>query len=225
MSFTVLKHALVWASFAFANPAVAATEAQSTLSCEAQKVERRALKQAPKAVRRVSKHVLEVLTAKGAQRFVDRPPHDEAEMAGIHWRYCGFNAHAKAHLIEMIDENSYTADLVLEETGLRMRAGHTVLFSPTMREFLAIEQEAGVDGETWRVQDLTGATIWKGYAGTLATVDGVSMVVSTFDRPRWSKQGELTARFVCAASEAKGTVTLHRSPRSGWSWNGHAKCP
>jgi len=225
MSSTVLKHALVCASFAFAIPTVAAKESQGILSCETQQVERAALKQAPKAARRVSKHVLEVTTTKGRQRFVDKPPHDEGEMAGVHWRYCGFNTHAKAHLIEMTDERYYSGDLLLEETGQLVHAGHTVLFSPNKKEFLAIKQEAGVDGENWAVHDMAGQIIWTGYAGTTANVDGVKMVVSTFERPRWTKQGELTARFVCASLKAKGTVTLVRSPSSGWSWSGHAKCP
>jgi hypothetical protein len=225
MSSTVLKHALACASFAFVIPAVGAKESHGILSCETQKVERAALKQAPKAVRRVSKHVLEVTTTKGPQRFVDKPPHDEVEMAGVHWRYCGYHAHAKAHLIEMIDESSYSGDLLLEETGQLMDAGHTVLFSPNKKEFLAIKQDAGVDGENWAVQDMTGQTIWTGYAGTVANVDGVEMVVSTFERPQWTTQGELTARFVCASSKAQGTVTLVRSPSSGWGWSGHAKCP
>jgi hypothetical protein len=224
MSSTVLKHALVCASFAFVIPAVGAKESQGILSCETQKVERAALKQAPKTIRRVSKHVLEVTTTKGPQRFVDEPPHDEVEISGVHWRYCGFDAHAKAHLIEMIDESSYSGDLLLEETGQRVRAGHTVLFSPTMKEFLAIEQEAGVDGENWTVQDLTGKTIWKGYAGTLTKVDGVDMVVSTFEHPGWTKQGELTARFVCASAKPSGVVTLARAPSGNWSWRGHGKC-
>lgn len=225
MSSTVLEHALVCASLAFVIPAVGAKESRGILSCESQKVERAALKQAPKTVRRVSKHVLVVTTTKGPERFVDEPPHDPGEMGGVHWRYCGYDPHAKAHLIEMLDESSYSGELLLEETGQRLRTGHTVLFAPNRKEFLAIKQEAGVDGENWAVQDMTGQTIWRGYAGTVAKVDGIEMVVSTFEQPRWTKQGELTARFVCAASKAQGTVTLVRSPSNDWSWSGHAKCP
>jgi hypothetical protein len=224
MSSTVLKRALVCGSLAFFSTAVAAKKSQPILSCEAQKIERAALKLAPKGVRRVSKHVLEVTSKKGPQRFVDKPPHDPIEMDGVHWRYCGYDAHAKAHLIEMIDESSYSGNLVLEETGQRVHAGHTVLFAPNMKEFLAIEQEAGVDGSNWAVQDMTGKSIWKGYAGTLAKVDGVGMVVSTFERPRWTKQGELTARFVCASSKTQGAITLTRSSSGTWSWHGHGSC-
>jgi hypothetical protein len=225
MSSTALKHALVCASLAVGSTAVAAKESQPLLSCETQKVERSALKQAPKGVRRVSKHVLEIASGKGSQRFVDKPPHDVGEMGGVHWRYCGYDAQAKAHLIEMIDESAYSGELLLGETGRRVRAGHTVLFSPNMKEFLAIEQEAGVDGENWAIRDTTGKIIWKGYAGTIAKANGVEMVVSTFERPQWTRQSQLTARFVCASSKAQGTVTLGRTPSGAWDWSGHAKCP
>jgi hypothetical protein len=225
MSSTALKHALLYASLAVGSSTVAAKESPPLLSCETQKVERTALKQAPKGVRRVSKHVLEIASGKGSQRFVDKPPHDEGEMGGVHWRYCGYDAQAKAHLIEMIDASSYSGELLLGETGRRVRAGHTVLFSPNMKEYLAIEQEAGMDGENWAVRDMTGETVWKGYAGTISKADGVEVVVSTFERPEWTRQGQLTARFVCAASKAQGTVKLVRSPSGAWKWMGYAKCP
>lgn len=226
MSSTVLEHALVCASFAAFSLPVAAKQSQPILSCEIVKAERAALKQAPKGVRRVSNHVLEIRSKTGPQRFVDKPSHNKGEIGGVHWRYCGYDAKAKAHLIELNDESLYSGDLLLAETGQRVRTGHTVLFSPNMKEFLAIEQEAGVDGENWTVQDMTGNVVWKGYAGTVANnVDGVEMVVSTFDRPRWTGQGELTARFVCTSSNVHGTMTLVRSPSGRWSWNGHAKCP
>jgi hypothetical protein len=93
-----------------------------------------------------------------------------------------------------------------------------------MKELLTIEQEIGVDGENWAVLDMTGKTVWKGYAGTTAKVDDGEMVVSRFDHPRWTKQGELTARFVCAASKAHGVVTLARSSSGDWSWRGLGKC-
>jgi hypothetical protein len=54
--------------------------------------------------------------------------------------------------------------------------------------------------------------IWQGYAGTVAKVDGVDAVVSTFEHPQWTMQGELTARFVCSSSKKGGVLTLARSP-------------
>jgi hypothetical protein len=58
---------------ALASTPVLCRESQLALSCETAKVERTALGQAPKGARRVEKHVLEVITAKGAKRFVDKP--------------------------------------------------------------------------------------------------------------------------------------------------------
>lgn len=222
MSYTALSRALVCASLALVSTAVLSKESQPALSCETAKVERAALGQAPKGARRVEKHVLEVITAQGPKRFADKPPHDE--LGGLHWRYCGYNAQVKAHLIEMMDEGTYSGDLLFDETGKLVHAGHTVLFSPDEKEFLAIEQEDGVDGQNWTVYDADGKAKWKGYAGTTAKVDGIDSVVSTFDHPQWTKQGELTARFVCASSKAHGVVTLTRLPSGDLSWRGHAKC-
>jgi hypothetical protein len=105
-----------------------------------------------------------------------------------------------------------------------VHAGHTVLFSPNEKKFLAIEQENGMDGENWTVYDADGKAIWKGYAGTITKINGTDSVVSTFDHPQWNKQGELTARFVCASSQVHGVVTLTQSPPGNSSWRGHAKC-
>ncbi|GAB3442546.1 hypothetical protein NX773_11900 [Massilia solisilvae] len=224
MSSTVLRRALACASLALVSTAVLSKESKPALSCETAKVERAVLRQAPKGARRVETHVLEVTTNKGRKRFVDKPPYDDGDMGGLHWRYCGYNAQAKAHLIEKTDESSYSGDLLFDETGRLVHAGHTVLFSPDEKEFLAIEQEDGVDGENWAVYKADGKVVWKGYAGTIAKVDGIDSVVSTFDHPQWNKQGELTARFVCASSKAHGLVTLARSQSGDLSWRGHGKC-
>lgn len=224
MSSTVLSRVLFGAALALVCTSMPAKESQPALSCETAKAERAALAQAPKGARRVEKHVLEVITRMGPTRFVDKPPHDEGSLTGLHWRYCGYDAQAKTHLIEKMDESLYSGDLLFNENGRLMHAGHTVLFSPDKKEFLAIEQEDGVDGENWAVYNGDGKVIWKGYAGTVAKVNGIESVVSTFDHPQWNKQGELTARFVCASSKAHGIVTLARSPSEVWSWRGHGKC-
>jgi hypothetical protein len=222
MSSTVLKRALVFASFAFVSSAVLGKEAQSTLSCDNQKVERTALKQAPMGARRVNRHVLEIMSNRGAQRFIDNPPREG--MGGVHWRYCGYDARAKAHLIAMVDGNAYSGDLLLESTDKLAHAGHTVVFSRDRKAFLAIHREAGVDGEHWAVRDAAGKTIWEGYAGTLAKVDGVETVVSTFERPRWNRRGQLTSRFVCASSKVRGVVTLARLSAGDWRWRFSRAC-
>lgn len=74
MSFTAPSRMLVCASFAVVSTAVLAKDAQPVLSCETVKVEQASLKQAPEGAHRVEKHVLEVMTKKGPQRFIDKPP-------------------------------------------------------------------------------------------------------------------------------------------------------
>ena len=224
MSSTALSRALVCASLAVVNTAVLAKGSQPAMSCETAKAERASLGFAPKGARRLETHVLEVITEKGPHRFTDKPPHDEGAMGGLHWRYCGYNGRAQAHLIGKADEGLLSGELLLEKTGKLLRAGHTVLFSPDENAFLAIEQEDGVDGENWAVYDANGKVKWKGYAGTIAKTDGIDTVVSTFDHPQWTTQGALTARVVCASSNAHGIVTLVRSPSVDWSWRGHGKC-
>lgn len=223
MSSTVLSRALVGVVLASVCISGLAVEPQSVLTCGNQKVESAALKQAPRGARRVSEHVLEVTSQQGPRRFVDKPPYDE--MGGVRWRYCGYDALANVHLIELNDESGYSGDLLWDESGKLVRAGHTVLFSPNRQAFLAIEQEDGVDGENWTVYGITGKPIWKGYAGMIAKVDGVDSVVSTFTDPHWTVHGELTAHFVCASSKANGVVTLARSPSGDWRWRGNGKCP
>jgi hypothetical protein len=222
MSSTVLERALVCAAFACISSPVSGMETRSTLSCETQKIERTALKQAPMGARRVNRHVLEIMSNRGAQRFIDNPPHDG--MGGVHWRYCGYDARAKAHLVAMIDGSSHSGDLLLESGDRLVHAGHTVVFSRDKKAFLAVKREEGVDGEHWAVRDAAGETVWEGYAGKLAKLDGRETVVATFGRPRWTRRGVLTARFVCASSKVRGTVTLARGPTGNWRWRGRGKC-
>lgn len=86
MSFTVLKRALVYALFPCQHR-YGGQGISILLSCETQKVERAALKQAPKGARRVSKHVLEVPLESGRKQFGDKPSHDDGGAMGrVHWR-------------------------------------------------------------------------------------------------------------------------------------------
>lgn len=112
----------------------------------------------------VGKGVLEVVTERGPRRFVDAP--------GARWRYCGYDAQAKAHLIGKDDDSTGAGELLLQETGAQLHAGHTVVFAPDRKAFLAIEQEGGEDGEHWTVPGTDGKPIWSGYAGVVAKVDG-----------------------------------------------------
>ena len=175
----------------------------------------------------MGRHVLALTTSKGSRRFADQPPYDtpgEEGEVGVKRRYCGYDDVAKAHLVELIDDSTRTGELLFADSGRLVRAGHTVVFAPDHRAFLAIEQEAGADGEHWRLVGLDGHALWEGYAGTLAKVDGIETRFSTFDRPRWSARGELTARYACLSGGAHGVVTLARSPAGTWVWRGHGKC-
>lgn len=191
------------------------------LSCPQGNDQLAALGQAPSGARQLGRHVLAVSFKGGTRKFVDQPPHEP--LSGLHWRYCGYHAEAKIHLIGMTKDGLFSGKILFEETGALLRAGHTVLFSPGRRYFLAIEQEDGIDGEWWSVYDTAGKATWSGYAGTMKPVDGIDTVLSTFDQPRWNAQGELSARFVCADSDMKGLVTL-RPSSGGRGWRGQGTC-
>lgn len=219
-----IRHTLACVLMAVADT-TAASESGAVLSCETRQRESVMMKQAPYGAHRVSKHVLEVTSSKGTRRFTDKPPHgNTGEMDGLHWRYCGYEVHAKAHLISMVDESAYSGEVLMEDTGLLVHAGHTVFFAPNKGAFLAIRQEAGVDGENWTIHDRSGKTRWSGYAGTTRKENDGDMVISTFEHPQWSGQGELTARFVCASSNTRGVVTLKQTNPGDWHWHGHVKC-
>lgn len=204
-----------------------AAERAALLSCDIKQPEAATLKQSSGAAHRTGKHVLELGTSKGPRRFADQPPNgapgEEGEV-GVQRRYCGYDGVAKAHLVELIDDSTRTGELLFADSGRLVRAGYSVLFAPDRRRFLAFEQEAGADGEHWRLVGVDGKALWEGYAGTLTKVDGIETMVSTFDRPRWNAQGELTARYACLSGGAHGLVTLARSPAGVWGWRGHGKC-
>lgn len=210
-----------------------AVESGKPLSCDTRKPEAAALRQSNRAARRTGKHVLALTTSKGQRRFADQPPYDtpgeegamgEVREVGVKRRYCGYDSGAKAHLVELIDDSTRTGELLFADSGRLVRAGYSVLFAPDRRRFLATEQDAGADGEHWRLAGADGKALWEGYAGTLTKVDGIETMVSTFDRPRWSARGELTARYACLSGGAHGVVTLARSPAGTWVWRGHGKC-
>ena len=159
--------------------------------------ERAAMKQAPNGAQRIGKHTLEINYKKGSKRFVDNPPHNE--YFGLHWRYCGYDSQTKVHLIGMDIEDLFSGQILFEDTGKLLRAGHTILFSPNRENFLAIEQPDGMYTELWSVYDISGKTIWTSQAGTMKQNHNIDsgLVESTFEDPRWNPQGELTARVVC----------------------------
>lgn len=208
----------------FSIAAAIAAEPPQAISCRTQDAEHAAFMQAPAGARRVEAHVLEVVTEKAPQRFYDKSPHDEGGMSGVHWRYCGYNSQAKAHLIEKTEWGLFTGNVLFHESGRLAPAGHTVLFAPNGRKFLAIEQESGLDGETWTVYSSDEHVLWHGYAGTTSRANGAEVVVSTYERPQWNSQGDLTARFVCRAFRTSGRLKLTKSRSGKWKWQGQSKC-
>ena len=123
----------------------------------------------------------------------------------------------------MSDNGLFSGKLLFEASGVLLRAGHTVVFAQNHQDFLAIEQEDGMDGALWSVYDGKGKILWKGYAGTIGKVQGVTSVLATFERPQWNSEGRLTAHFACSASPLHGVVTLLPSSK-GWRWHGHRTC-
>lgn len=202
-------------STAVANPPPVASQVRS---CDvANSNERTLLAQAPHGARRQSVHVLEVRTGDGVRRFVDTPPYEP--LGGRQWQYCGYDARTKTHLIRMSENGLFSGVLLLDDTGRQINAGHSVLFSPGGEEFLAIEQENGMDGELWSLRRKDGSVKWKGYAGRTTRIDGTESVVSQFERPQWNSKGEVAAIEVCSMGAHSGIVTLVNNGH--WNWVGH----
>ena len=201
---------------------VASFSAAQQLTCAPDANERGAMKEAPGGARRIDAHTLEVTYKKGARRFTDKPPHDE--LGGLHWLYCGYDAKAQSHLIQRQLEGLFSGQLLREDNGRVVAAGHTVIFSADRQTFLAIEQENGQDGEQWSVYGEDGKRLWHGYAGTLKQVKGVPNIVSQFEQPRWDVEGNLTAQNVCNYPyEGKNAIVLIQSEKV-WRWRDSANC-
>lgn len=200
-------------------------------SCTPDADEARAMHAAPEGATRLpAQHALVIKYKGGSKRFVDAPPYDE-ELSGLHWHYCGFVSSMKAHLIGMSKDSLFSGKLLLDSTGQLLDAGHSVYTSPDGKRFLAVEQEDGMDGELWAIYDLTGRKLWSGYAGTtrIEIPKGppgskpYEAVVSTFESPRWTRQGELQADQVCMGGRYK--VVINLVPQGGtWGWRSSTSC-
>ncbi len=192
------------------------------LTCAPDANEKIAMKQAPGGASRIDAHTLEVTYKKGVRRFADKPPHDE--LGGLHWLYCGYDARAQSHLIQRQFEGLFSGQLLREDTGQAVAAGHTVIFSADRQKYLAIEQENGQNGEQWSVYGDGGKRVWRGYAGTLKQVKGATNIVSQFEQPRWDTDGNLTAQNVCNYPyEGKNPIALIQSEKV-WRWRDSANC-
>jgi hypothetical protein len=224
MTFLPPSRALLCALLGLCAGAAFAADSAGVLSCEDDgRTERTALRRTPDKVKRPATHLLLVVTAKGPHRFTDKPPYDEP-LAGVKWRYCGYDAQAQAHLIGKDDEGTFTGVLLLDDSGAALPAGKRVVFAPNRQAFLASEQPDGLDGENWSVAGIDGKTIWKGYAGMPAKAPGEFL--SQFTAPYWTARGELRTRYTCAGPHAlEGDARLIRSADGQWRWHTQGACP
>ncbi|MHA6204925.1 hypothetical protein ACXU4B_10910 [Dyella soli] len=189
------------------------------------------MREAPRRVVRINgQHTLVVNYRGGAKRFVDAPPYHE-ELSGLHWYYCGFVPGLKAHLIGMSKDALFSGKLLFDESGRLMDAGHSVYPSPHGTQFLAIEQEDGMDGELWAVYNAAGKKLWSGYAGTLRMEKlnagpgskPYEAVESTYESPHWTAQDQLQATQVCGSGLNKGTINLE-AKGGRWQWGRSLQC-
>ncbi len=148
-------------------------------------------------VSRPGQHVLELRHAKGQKRFIDQPPHED--LGGRHWFYCGYDAILKVHLIGKTEDALFSGVILRHSDGRIFAAGHTVLFSPDHKKFLAIRQQNGRDGEDWAIYQLYGRKLWAGYAGILSVpVKGdYERVVAEFLNPVWRDENVVEADMSC----------------------------
>ena len=213
--------ALLVAMFIFASVTAYGNE----LTCNSENIsEAKLLKQASHGAERIGKHTLKVKFTKGMKKFIDKPPHEE--LSGVHWHYCGYDKKAKAHLIGKSDYSLFTGSMLFDETGIVINAGHTVLFSPDMKKLVAIEQEDGVDGENWSLIEVSGRRLWNGYAGITRRIanNTYDSVYAQFEHPRWDKNSNLTADFVCSGGSAVKGVVILRNIGGSWKWAPHYDC-
>ncbi len=199
---------------------VGATEIDSRLYCDENVSEARQISRSGGAARRTGTHRLEVRTRGKVLRFMDEPPFEP--LGGSHWLYCGFEANVKVHLIGLSKGSLFTGRLLFDN-GAQSEGGHTVLFAPDKRTFLAIEQEDGMDGELWTVRTADGKLKWTGYAGTITKVNGIDTVESNFHYPSWTRSGELRARMACADSGQSQLVSLQKLGNE-WYWRNADGC-
>lgn len=204
-----MKVILIIVTFVF--PMIAFSGDQNKFNCE-DVLQDYFFMQAPHGARRISEHVLEVKYSAGVKKFVDKPPHDDF-IGGLHWSYCGYNKNVKVHLIKRQENDLYSGSLLFDETGKVIKAGHTVIFSPNMRSFLAIEQSAGSDGQDWTLYDTSGHKHWTGFS-TISIpgkpTDTYSWEAATIENPSLSDDLQISAHMFCWQSGKKGNVTLKK---------------
>ena len=139
-------------------------------------------------VSRIDEHVLQIKFAGGERRFADEPPHEPLD--GLHWRFCGYSNLTRAYLIGKNHFGRFTGVLLLEDNGIILNAGHTVLFSPSGIAFLAIEQEDGMGGELWSVTVSQAKSCGAALPGFLKRDPGntYDFVSAQYDKPKWNNE-------------------------------------
>jgi hypothetical protein len=187
------------------------------------KSEAKLLGQAPSGAKRLAKHVLQVKVAHGAVNFADKPPYD-ADLDGIRYYYCGYDAGTHTHLIGEADNGVFTGKLLRDDDGKAIDGGKDVLIAPDRKKFLATAQPDGQDGETWSVRDFNGTEIWGGYAGILVPGKDGDRIYAEFSNPRWNAESQLIADASCLDSDkVDGQVSLGTTD-SGLKWSPMPTC-
>lgn len=191
------------------------------LSCE-KKTEKNQLKQAPHGAKRIGEHILEVGYSSGLRKFIDKPPYGQF-VEGLSWEYCGYNENVKAHLILRREEQSYTGSLLLDESGKVINAGFAVIFSPNKQNFLAIQQEAGSDGQNWTLYEISGNKLWEGFSTIYIPKKTGEADAIEIENPTLSDDLQISAEMICWESRERGGITLKKIG-SQWKWLPKLKC-
>lgn len=191
-----------------------------SLSCDESGVESRHLRGAPHGARRVDAHRLRVRLARGSADFVDQG--GDEPLDGLKWHYCGYLPSVGFHLIGRMEMDVFGGVLLADADGQRLAGGHTVLFSPDGKYYLAIEQHDGKFLADWSVHDRHGALQWQGDSGLLNPAER-ALVGAVFESPRWTDRDELLVSVSC---DGKGPPQAGRLVRDGaaWHWRFDAAC-
>ena len=168
---------------------------------------------APHGAYRSGNHTLIVHWKNGVRRFQDQPPY-AAELDGVHWSYCAFDATVKMHLIGKQDVDVFTGAMLDDSTGVVLAAGQEVVFSHSAKYYIAYEQPDGQDGLTIKLYNRSGKLLWKSLSGLLS--EDSNTIIADFDRVRWTTADELMAEY-----ESNGKphqLFLRRDAEGSWHW-------
>lgn len=206
--------------------AAIAEERSKELSCfdgDTSKKEAVYINKSQGLAKRVDEHTLEVSYLKGKYRFKDIPPYDEP-LDGISWRYCGYSADVKLHLIEKHDNETFTGVLFNDLTGFIINAGYKVSFSQNSQFYFAALQENGMDGEMWSLYNIAGNELWSSYAGISERINDITYAYAELSNPRWINS-ELTAQAACKSDNTKTAQVSLKYDHGSYVWWPKLNCP